>query len=123
MKMMNVSRLLAIFLMLNAICLVGLAQKPAKWVAPDKYKTMKNPVLTSPQAKTFLQNIANHAMARMVWVTDQRQQHSALPAVISRQRSSSHRPTVRSSTSSRQEEIKCLLSVKRFPKTANAGLL
>lgn len=43
MKTKNVSRLLAIFLMLNAICLVALAQKPAKWVAPDKYKTMKNP--------------------------------------------------------------------------------
>ena len=43
MKMMNVSRLLAILLMLNAICLMGMAQKPAKWVAPDKYKTMKNP--------------------------------------------------------------------------------
>ncbi|MCX6280548.1 MAG: cytochrome c [Bacteroidetes bacterium] len=43
MKMKNVSRLLAILLMLNAICLIGFAQKPAKWVAPDKYKTMKNP--------------------------------------------------------------------------------
>jgi len=43
MKMKNVNRLLAIFLMMNFICLVGFAQKPAKWVAPDKYKTMKNP--------------------------------------------------------------------------------
>ena len=43
MKMKNVSRLLAIVLMLSAFCIAGFAQKPAKWVAPDKYKTMKNP--------------------------------------------------------------------------------
>ena len=43
MKMKNVSRLLAIFLMLTVFCFVGFAQKPAKWLAPDKYKTMKNP--------------------------------------------------------------------------------
>jgi mono/diheme cytochrome c family protein len=30
-------------MMLNAICLVGFSQKPAKWAAPDKYKTTKNP--------------------------------------------------------------------------------
>jgi len=43
MKMMNVSRLLVLMMMLNAICLVGFSQKPAKWAAPDKYKTTKNP--------------------------------------------------------------------------------
>ncbi len=43
MKMKNVSRLLAMFLLLNAVCLIAFAQKPAKWTAPDKYKTMKNP--------------------------------------------------------------------------------
>jgi len=41
--MMNVSRLLTAILVFTTISMAGIAQKPAKWVAPDKYKTMKNP--------------------------------------------------------------------------------
>lgn len=43
MKMQNVVCFLTILIMCSAMVLAGHAQKPAKWVAPDKYKTMKNP--------------------------------------------------------------------------------
>jgi len=44
MKMQNVVRFLTILIMCNAMVILGNAQKPAKWVAPDKFKTMKNPL-------------------------------------------------------------------------------
>ncbi len=47
MKFKNVVRVLSVVVLCGGLFMMGHAQKQAKWVAPDKAKTVKNPVASN----------------------------------------------------------------------------